>query len=774
MGSNVADQPQRRPKRDLQAAVAVLSPSAIVVSAATGLLASAPDLSVPIDGKIQPPEIRPEWLDRPALLRRLSGTTARLILLSAPAGSGKTVLVSQWCAASNSSRFAWVTLDPTDNNPSRLWWKVISAVRRACPEFDVDPPQVLMPRQGRLLLPTLIARLGTLRAPVVLVLDDYHLMSHHRCHTQVEGLLRDLPQSCQVVLMTRAMPPLELARMRAAGEVADVGMPDLCFGPSEAGALVSAVAGVTLGDSDLSALFARTEGWPAGVYLAALALRGHPSPHSFIDQFSGKHRFVADFLAEEVLNRQAADVRQFLLRTSILDRFTASLCDAVTGRADSAELIERLDRENLFLVPADEHRIWYRYHYLFAQMLRGQLARAEIQPGLVPLLHKRASAWHREAGSTEEAIVHALSAGDTAKAAELITAHWHDFVAAGRTTTVGDWLGSLGEDRVAGNPVAAHCAAWVAAVTWDADSVRRWLRVIETAAYDGSLPDGMHSLRSSAALLRATFGFNGVRSMVDDAVAATEMEDDPASPWYAHARAQLGFALHLAGNRDASRVLRQALAAGTSWPLSRIVALSVAAFRAADEGKLTRAEQLAEEAARIVNGRGFTKWPPNSFILTALGAVHSRQGRLEEARAELEYAIHRRRRWILLTPWLSVEIQLRLADVLLAMDERAAAATVAAEIRNVLTALPDGADALLERLGELERRVAVTSVAPSLAEPLTEREQVVLSLLRKSLSGSEIARELYLSVNTVKTHRRAIYRKLGVSSRQEAIERARE
>jgi LuxR family transcriptional regulator, maltose regulon positive regulatory protein len=221
-------------------------------------------------------------------------------------------------------------------------------------------------------------------------------------------------------------------------------------------------------------------------------------------------------------------------------------------------------------------------------------------------------------------------------------------------------------------------------------------------------------------------------------------------------------------------VLQQALAAGTSWPLSRIVALSVAALRAADDGELAQAERLTEEASEIVNGRGLTKWPPNSFILTAAGTVHLRQGRLAEARAELEYAIHRRRQWILLTPWLSVETQLRLAQVLLAMDDRAAAAIVAAEVRNVLTASPDGTEALLARLGELELHLAVTPSAPSLGEPLTEREQVVLNLLGKSLSVSEIARELYLSVNTVKTHRRAIYRKLGVSSRQEAIERARQ
>ena len=747
---------------------------AIVVTGAARSLTTVPDLSVPLDAKIQPPQIRPEWLERPALLSRLSAATVRLILLSAPAGSGKTVLVSQWSAVAESSRFAWVTLDPADNNQSRMWWKVISAVRRACPEFDFDPPQLLMPRQGRVLLPAFITRLGALRAPVVLVLDDYHVVNYRKCHTQVEELLRDLPESVRVILVTRAMPPLELGRLRAAGEVADIGLPELRFSRSEVGALVSAVAGVTLDSPDLSALLARTEGWPAGVYLAALSLRGHPSPHSFIDQFTGNHRFIADFLTEEVLNRQTPDIRQFLLRTSILDRFTAPLCDAVTGRADSAQLIERLERENLFLIPTGEHRGWYRYHYLFAEMLRGQLARAEAKPGLVPLLHRRASAWHREAGSTEEAIAHALSAGDMDGAAGLISAHWLDFATAGRIATVRDWLGSLGEDRVAGNPVIAHCAAWAAATSWDVDSVLRWLRVIEEAADHGTLPDGMRSLASSAALLRATFGFAGVRSMVEDGITAAELEDDPASPWYAHARALLGFGLHLAGDPEAGPVLDRALAAATYQPMTRVIALSIAAFRAADEGNLARAERLAEEATWIVNGRDFSRRPPSAHILAAVGTLHSRQGLLQQARAEFEYAIYRRRRWVLLTPWVSVEIQLRLAQVLLAMDDRAAAATVLAEVRNVLTASPDGAGALLARLGELERRLAVTPTAPAPGTPLTEGEQAVMNLLRKSLSVREIARELYLSGNTVKTHKRAIYRKLGVSSRQEAIERAPE
>jgi LuxR family maltose regulon positive regulatory protein len=339
---------------------------------------------------------------------------------------------------------------------------------------------------------------------------------------------------------------------------------------------------------------------------------------------------------------------------------------------------------------------------------------------------------------------------------------------------VREWIGSLGEAWVADHPVAAHCAAWVAALSWDVDSVRRWLPVIDTGSHDGMLPDGMRSLTSSAALLRATFGFDGIRSMLEDGATATELESDPASPWYAYARALLGFGLHLAGDPEATPMLERALTAAAFRPLTRIIALSVASIRTADEGELTQAEDLAGEAAQIVNGSGFSKWPPSAFVLAALGTIHAQQGRLQEARAEFEYAIHRRRRWVLLTPWLSVEVQLRLAQVLLRMDDRATAATVLAEARGVLTAFPDGASALLARLGELERRLVVTRSRPRLAEPLTERELAVLHLLGKPLSASQIARELFLSENTVKTHRRAIYRKLGASSREEATKRARE
>ena len=275
-----------------------------------------------------------------------------------------------------------------------------------------------VPDISELVLPSLVNELAALRAPVVVVLDDYHVISERSCHDQVAFLLSHLPPAVQLVLVTRADPPLPLARLRAAGEMAEVRAPELRFAPAEAATLVRTVAAVDLSEPDLADLVERTEGWPAGVYLAALSLRGHPSPSAFVRQFTGDNRFIVDFLAEEVLSRQPAEIRQFLTRTAVLDRFCAPLCDAVTGSANAAEIIDVIERDNLFVVPLDDNRQWYRYHHLFAQVLRGQLARTE--PAIVPALHERASAWHRRSGSAEEAIDHALAAGDVAAAVDLI------------------------------------------------------------------------------------------------------------------------------------------------------------------------------------------------------------------------------------------------------------------------------------------------------------------------------------------------------------------
>jgi len=735
-------------------------------------------LDVPIETKLHAPNPRAEWMERSELTRYLARSAVKLVLVDAPAGFGKTTVVAQWRSSALESRsFAWVSLDRGDDDPARLWWYIVSALQRACPQLGLEALlkelKVQAPEVTGAVLPVLANELAALPAPVVLVLDDYHVIKERSCHEQVEFLLRHLPPSAQIVLITRVDPPLPLARLRAAGEMIELRARELRFAPEEAAALVQAAAGVELSQADLADLMERTEGWPAGVYLAALSLRGHPSPQAFVREFTGDNRFIVDFLADEVLGRQPGEVQQFLARTSILSRFCAPLCDAVTGSANAAEIIETLERENLFLVPLDDNRRWYRYHHLFAQLLRSQLAVTE--PDSVRALHQRASAWYQRSGSAEEAIGHALTAEDIAGAVEEIARCWYSYVDTGRTATVRGWMRSLGDARIAAHPLAAHCAAFAAALTGDRETVRRWLPVIEAGRHDGPLPDGIQSLRSSAALLRGVFGFDGLRAMHESAATAADLEGDPASPWYAAARAALGFSLYLSGDPEAGAgPLEQAVQSESSIPLIRMFALSAMTLVAVELGRVSKAQDFAQ-AARLLGSRSDFRTSPQSGVARiAMGAVHAERGRLPEARAELEPVLESRRRLFGISPWPTLELLLLLARVRLDLGDRSGAAELAAEARDVLAALPDGTAALQARLAELDRRIAGRSRVVSLAEPLTEREVAVLRLLGGSLSLREIGQELYVSANTVKTHTQAIYRKLGVSTRHDAVERGKQ
>ena len=438
---------------------------------------------------------------------------------------------------------------------------------------------------------------------------------------------------------------------------------ELRFVAGEAAALVHAVSGVQLSEADLADLMERTEGWPAGVYLAALSLRGHSSPHTFVREFTGDNRFIFDFLAEEVLSRQPAEVQQFLMRTSVLGRFCAPLGDAVTGLAGAADIIDRLERENLFIVPLDESRQWFRYHHLLAQVLRGYLARTE--PAIVPELHRRASAWHAEHGAAGDAISHAIAAGDPDLATDLIARHWFGYVGSGRVATVHRWLRLLGDDQIASRPLAAHCAAWSAA-------------------------------------------------------------------------------------------------------------LSTLSLIAVGQGSVPTARRLMETAYRTAEADQFRLTPSASMAHVAAGAVQAAEGHLDEARGELKRALSYRERIPGTSPWPTLEATIRLAQVLLEAGDRAGAASLVSQARGVLATLPDGAEALQARLAVLEHRLAGPRREPPPAAPLTEREVNVLHLLGGTLSLREIGQELFVSANTVKTHTQAIYRKLGVSSRTEAVAQGRE
>jgi LuxR family transcriptional regulator, maltose regulon positive regulatory protein len=733
-------------------------------------------LDVPIETKLHAPASRVEWVERPGLIHALAGAPAKLVLVDAPAGFGKTTVVAQWRSSPDESRpFAWVSLDEGDNDPGRLWWHVVCALQRACPGFGGQ--DILGSLRGQisevtgLVLPLLVNELAASGAPVVLVLDDYQVIKERSCHEQVEFLLLHLPPSAQLVLITRSDPPLPLSRLRAGGAMTEIRARELRFTPGQAAALIHAVSGVRLSEPDLAVLMERTEGWPAGVYLAALSLRGHPSPRAFVRQFSGNNRFIVDFLTQEVLSRQPRRIRQFLARTSILGRFCAPLCDVVSGAVNAAEILDTLERENLFIVPLDETRQWFRYHHLFAQTLRTVLMQTE--PDIVPALHRNASAWYRLHGSADEAIGHAVAAGDLALATDLIASDWYAYVDSGQVATIRRWMRSIGDDQIAVAPLAAHCAAWAAVFSGDRQTARRWLPVLDAAEHDGPLPDGMRSLRSSAALLRSVYGFDGFQVARESAATAVKLEDDLASPWYALARGALGFSFYMSGDPHAAKpLLREAAGSPAAPTLTRLASLSTLSLIALEEGKLAEAGELAEAACGLARRDDLSPATSASLAYVAAGAVHAAQGRPGEARHELELVISARRSSPGISPWSALEATLRLAQVLLDSGDRAGATELANEAREMLTALPDSAQAQQARLEALDDRLASRRRAAPSAQALTGREAAVLRLLRSTLSLRDIGQEMFISPNTVKTHTQAIYRKLGVSTRREAVDRA--
>jgi LuxR family transcriptional regulator, maltose regulon positive regulatory protein len=733
-----------------------------------------------IETKLHPPAARKEWVERPELIKYLADAKVKLILVAAPPGFGKTTLVAQWrSGAINHRPFAWVSLDREDNDPGRLWWHLVSALHLACPAFDSEKILSVLrgqaPDLGETMLPLLINEIAALPEQVVLVLDDYHLIKKRACHEQLAFLLGHLPPSGQVVIITRADPPLPLARMRAVGEMAEVRAHDLRFDFREAAELIHGVVAAEITDHDVADLVERTEGWAAGLYLAALSLRGRSSAGAFVRQFAGDNRFIVDYLVEDVLSQQPDEIRQFLTRTSVLGRFCAPLCDAVTGSADAVAIIDALERENLFVVPLDEKRQWFRYHHLFAQVLRGQLARTE--PDLLPALHARASAWHQASGSTDEAVTHALAAGDVDGATELIARHYYSYVDSGRVATVRRWLGLLGDDRIAGSPLAAHCAAWTAALSGDQRVVRRYLPLIESAGDAGPLPDGIRSFASSAAILRAMFGFEGLGPMREAGLRAVTLETDPGSRWYSAAHSSLGVALYWAGEFELAHLhAQEARLHPAALAMLHLRATAVMTWLSVEVGQLTQAGEFAREAKELVTDPsvGLGSTPQSSYGYLALGAVLAAQGHLREARSELEQALQLRRKWPGLSPWPKLEALLRLAPALVGLGDRMGSAALLNDARQLLDSLPDGAEAQMARLARLERQLKGGSRPVESGEPLTERERDVLRMLQGTMSLRDIGRELYLSPNTIKTHTRTLYRKLGVSDRQDAVARGRE
>jgi ATP/maltotriose-dependent transcriptional regulator MalT len=733
--------------------------------------------------KLHPPPVRAGLVPRDRLDALLeAGSKGRLCLVDAPAGSGKTTLLAQWCEADQGSRrIAWVSLDESDDDPVRFWVYVVEAFRVVEPGFG-EAPLGLLQGSGsadvltQVVLPELLNELASRDAELVLMLDDYHLISNSACHQTLEFFIDHLPANVHVVLSTRVDPPLPLPRLRAHGELTELRIADLGFTDAEALRLLRDAMGLDLTPQEAQRLWERTEGWAAGLVLAGLSLRGRADPEPFIASLEAGHRHVVDYLGSEVLARQPEPLRTFMVRTSILRRLSAPLCDAVLEAGNSAELLAQLEQANLFLIPLDDHRRWYRYHHLFAQLLDLQLA--ELEPELAPVLHRRAAAWYQDAGDVGAAIDHAAAAGEFVQAGALIAQHWLSYARRGRIATVQRWLDRLPDDFITANPPIALLAAWVGGLcNVPLHEIERWLAAAEAGDYQGPLPSGLHSVPFAAALVRAVNTFDDVGWSLRAARRAVEAASQRPSESYWMGVAALGRSLYLSGQAAEARTVLEDVTshapAPDRQPFVVVNAFALLSLLTGEEGDDDRALALAQHAMDVAEAQGVRYDPMTGVAYIALGRAMARRGGRAEAERLLDHALRTLRNDSFRVQYAQALVEL--AGVRHARGDSDGAHTALEEARQLITTFADPGmlASLLERT-ELALGRRPSRREPSAAATLTDRELVVLRLLATTLSQPEIAQELYVSVNTVRTHIQGIYRKLGVASRREAIASARE
>jgi LuxR family transcriptional regulator, maltose regulon positive regulatory protein len=563
------------------------------------------------------PRPRPDVVPRPHLVAQLNGGLQRkLSLVCAPAGFGKTTLVSEWVEGMGLP-VAWLSVDDGDGDPGRFLLHLVAAVRTVAPEIGevvlgaLQSPQPPSPEAA---LTALLNEVVALSERFVLVLDDYHAIDSEAVDGALAFLVEHLPPQMHLVIATREDPQIPLARLRARGELNELRAADLRFTPAEAAAFLNRVMGLSLSAEDVAALEDRTEGWIAGLQLAALSLRGRQDASAFIRAFAGDHRYIVDYLVDEVLERQPEDIRDFLLQTAILDRLTGPLCDAVTGQEGGTARLEALERGNFFVVPLDDTRHWYRYHHLFADVLSAHL-RAE-QPEQVATLHRRASDWYQRNGSTTDAIRHALAGNDFERAADLVELAVPVMARVRREATALAWLKALPDDLIRVRPVLAVEYAAMLLVSGQIGGVEARLREAEQwldPTVDSSemvvvsqeefrcLPGSIAVYRAGCALVQGD-----LEATISFAQQTLELAPEDDHLRRGSAAALLGLAYWTSGDLETGyrRYAEGAASVQAAGNISDVLGCSVALadIRIA-QGRLGEAMRIYQQALRLAAGQ---------------------------------------------------------------------------------------------------------------------------------------------------------------------------
>ena len=726
-----------------------------------------------LESKLLPPQGPAGAVSRDALIEVLEGAAkVPVVFLSAGPGWGKTTLLAGW-AARSPRPFAWVHVDEKDNDPIVLLTYVATALDRVS-SIDTTVFEALMSPGASIegtIVPRLSAALAAIPQPLVLVLDDLHLLQDRSSLDAVATLARHVRDGKQLALSARGAPALQLDAMRAHGLELELGPDDLRMDDEQAAELLHA-AGVDLPDDEVAALTAHTEGWSAGLYLAALSIRARGATDKPSASISGGNLMAFDYLRSELLAQLSPDELRFLTRTSVLDRLSGPVCDALLEETGSAEILESLAHSNLFLVPLDADGEWYRYHHLFQELLRSELARAE--PDLVPDLLTRAAVWCEAFGNPERAIGYAQQAGDVDRTARLVEMCGQPTHQSGRVTTVEGWLGWL-EDHGAleRNAAVAVLGALVAAVRGRPMEAARWADAAERGSYEGPLSDGSRSIDSWRCLLSAMLCREGSTKMGADAELAVQTLARGSQFWPV---ALLFVALSrlLDGELDAAdEMLADVVEAGIDLEVHEpvAVALSERAAIAITQGEWVAAEELSDRALRVIRGARLADYPTSGFVCAVAARVALRRGDAERADALLVRTQRVRPGLTHALPQLAVQTRLELARAYLTMADAGGAETMLREVDGLLRRQPD-LGTLPAQVDELRSCLRTMRVQAPGASTLSEAELRVLPYLATHLSFREIGGRLFLSRHTVKSHAMAIYRKLSVSSRNAAVERA--
>jgi len=715
--------------------------------------------------KLFRPNLRHQTVERTRLHDLLrQGRALPLTLIVAPAGWGKSTLVADWLAHDRITA-GWVSLDSGDDDPKRFWRYLLLAADQAgsaagavaLRRLDAAGSDVL-----RDVLPAFVNELTSSDAPLVLVLDDYHLVTSAQVHTSVATLLDRSPPQLHLMVITRADPPLPLSRLRVRGDLAELRAEDLRFSPGEALEFFGDRLGTQLSERDVLRLLARTEGWAAGLQLAALQLRGRADPSAFIERFTGADWHIVNYLGEEVLTSQSPLVREFLLVTSVLNRMCAPLCDALTGRADGAELISEIHRANLFLIPLDDEHCWFRYHHLFGGLLRHELARTA--PDRPSVLHQRAAQWYADHSDAAEAIGHAIASGDDSLSRRLVAAHWRQPFNAGQLETVRMWLDALPAELVAADASLSASRVWVALDTGRLEQVGAALDAAEASG-----PPDTHLMVLRALHMYKTGDVGGAAGRLreisisaDDPFVATvhRLVQGISSMWLGDA----------GGARELlSEAARRAEDDGNR--LAYIYAEACRALLAVNRGDLGLADSLVLDAESAV-GQALS----DSHFVAMFPALA--RARLSIKRADWAGAQRAAAAAVELGRRGAGRVELAAALLTAAAADPGAAdvdpGALAGEARSIMRHCANPGPLVTSWLAGEQRAEAARTRQEGLIEPLTERELTILRLLPAPASLRELASELFVTPNTLKTHLRAIYRKLGAESREEAVIRAHE